>query len=153
MEKNFSPELIAPCGMNCNICSGYLAEQYGLKEKGVRIPYCKGCRPRNKQCAFLKKRCTKLQKHTIQFCFDCPEYPCKNLITIDTRYRTFFRMSLLGNLEEIKKDGIKNFLRTQEKTWRCPTCQGFLCCHNGLCFHCDRETLKTKKKMYRWNDG
>lgn len=152
MVKTFSKELIAPCGMNCNLCSGYLAEKHELKEKGVRIPYCKGCRPRDKQCAFLKKRCSRLQKKTIDFCFECPKFPCKNLIAIDTRYRRLFRMSLLENLREIKDAGMDTFLKTQQKYWRCPTCDGFLCCHNGLCFHCETETLKTKKNKYRWDD-
>ncbi|MFC1995459.1 DUF3795 domain-containing protein [Chloroflexota bacterium] len=48
-------ELIAPCGMNCGICSGYLASKYDIKSKGIKMPYCIGCRPRDKKCAFLKK--------------------------------------------------------------------------------------------------
>ena len=152
MVKKFLKELIAPCGMNCNVCSGYLALQHKLKEKGIRISYCTGCRPRNKQCAFLKKRCVRLQKQTIQFCYECPKYPCRNLTAIDTRYRTLYRMSLLENLRDIEKEGMEKFLCAQERNWRCPTCEGFLCCHNGLCFHCNRQRLKTKKKMYRWDD-
>jgi hypothetical protein len=152
MKNHFSSELIAPCGMNCNICSGYLAIHHELRNKGIRISYCKGCRPRDKQCAFLKKRCSRLSNHTVQFCYECKEYPCQELKHLDTRYQTFFRMSPLENLAEIKTKGMENFLRTQEKRWRCPTCGGTRCCHNGLCFHCDREILKTKKKIYRWED-
>lgn len=151
-EKNFTRDLVAPCGMNCNICSGYLALRYNLKDQGIRMSYCIGCRPRNKQCAFLKKRCERLRNQTVQFCFECPEYPCENLRHIDTRYQTFFRMSLLQNLQDIQKKGIDAFLREQEVRWGCSTCGGSVCCHNGLCFHCDEERLKTKKKMYRWED-
>jgi len=61
-------------------------------------------------------------------------------------------MSFLENLRDIKENGIETFLRIQAKKWRCPTCGGVICCHNGLCFSCDTETLKTKKKMYRWED-
>jgi len=61
-------------------------------------------------------------------------------------------MSLLENLTFIKKKGMEEFLRTQKEKWGCPTCGGVLCCHNGLCFHCNIETLQTKKKMYRWED-
>ena len=32
------PDLIAPCGMNCAICSGYLAYKNDVKNKGVRLP-------------------------------------------------------------------------------------------------------------------
>jgi hypothetical protein len=61
-------------------------------------------------------------------------------------------MSFLENLASIKKNGMEKFLKTQEEKWRCPSCGGALCCHNGLCFHCNIETLKTKKKLYRWED-
>ncbi len=152
MRTSFTPELVAPCGMNCNVCSGYLAIQHDVKSKGIRMSYCTGCRPRDKKCAFLKKRCSRLLNHTVQFCYECPEYPCENLRHIDTRYQTFFRMSLLENLIYIKKNGMEKFLKTQEEKWRCPSCGGALCCHNGLCFHCNIETLKTKKKLYRWED-
>jgi len=53
-------ELVSPCGMNCAVCSGYLAFKNDVKRKGIRMPYCLGCRPRNKNCAFLKKHCSKL---------------------------------------------------------------------------------------------
>jgi hypothetical protein len=152
MKKSFSADLIAPCGMNCNVCSGYLAWQHDVKNKGVSMSYCAGCRPRDKKCAFLKKRCDRLLKHTVQYCNECPEYPCENLKHIDTRYQTFFQMSLLENLTYIKKKGMEQFLQMQEKKWRCPSCGGFLCCHNGLCFDCDIERVKTKKKKYRWDD-
>ena len=45
------PELIAPCGMNCNLCSGYLAYHNDTKNNGFRTSYCIGCRPRKKNCA------------------------------------------------------------------------------------------------------
>jgi len=48
-------ELIAPCGMNCSVCSSYFAHKYDLRSKGVRVPYCTGCRPRDKKCAFLER--------------------------------------------------------------------------------------------------
>lgn len=40
----FSSELVAPYGMNCALCSEYLALKYDVKSKGIRIPYCEGCR-------------------------------------------------------------------------------------------------------------
>jgi len=61
-------------------------------------------------------------------------------------------MSLLENLMEIKNKGMEIFLRAQEQKWRCPRCGGTICCHNGLCFHCDIEALQAKKKKYRWED-
>jgi hypothetical protein len=152
MRKEFSSDLIAPCGMDCNVCSGYLAMQHDIKTKGIRMTYCTGCRPRNKKCAFLKKRCERLFDHSVTFCYECPEFPCENLTHIDTRYRTLFRMSFLENLAIIKTNGMRSFLRSKEEKWRCPTCGGAICCHNGLCFVCGRDRLKKKKQLYRWDD-
>lgn len=152
MKNSFKQELVAPCGMNCNVCSGYLGLQYNVKNQGIRISYCLSCRPRDKKCAVLKKRCKRLMNHTVQYCYECPEYPCDKLRDIDTRYKTLFRMSLLENLTDIKENGIEKFIETQKEKWRCPTCGGVICCHNGLCYQCDSECLRNKKKRYRWED-
>ncbi|MGA3288914.1 MAG: DUF3795 domain-containing protein [Candidatus Bathyarchaeia archaeon] len=56
LKATVNPELIAPCGMNCALCSGYLALKNDVKSKGVRMSYCTSCRPRNKNCSFLKKK-------------------------------------------------------------------------------------------------
>ncbi|MCJ7720991.1 DUF3795 domain-containing protein, partial [Candidatus Bathyarchaeota archaeon] len=70
-------ELIAPFGMNCNVCSNYLALENDTKAKGVKLPYYKGCRPRDKKCSFVKKKCEKLLNHKVKFCYECKEFPCE----------------------------------------------------------------------------
>jgi hypothetical protein len=144
--------LIAPCGMNCAICAGYLALKHNLKAKGIRMIHCTGCRPRSKRCAFLKEQCVKLSKGQVTYCFECRSFPCNRLRTIDKRYNSRYRMSLIDNLLFMKEHGIKKFLEEQEKTWKCKTCGEMLCCHNGLCFNCDLEKLRNKKQKYRWNE-
>lgn len=146
-----NPKLISPCGMNCAICASYLAQRNDIKNKGVKMPYCAGCRPRNKNCTFLKKRCSKLSKGEITFCFECGRFPCKNLITIDERYRNRYRMSMIENLIFIKENGMEEFLEGQVKTWKCQTCGELISCHNGLCFNCELEKIRNKRQKYRWN--
>jgi hypothetical protein len=146
MEK----ELVAPCGMNCTICSGYLALKYDVKSKGIKMPYCKGCRPRNKECAFLKKKCELLLNAKVKFCYECERFPCKSLEHIDERYQTLFQMSPIANLRFVQKNGIQKFLGVQKERWRCPTCGEAICCHNGVCFNCGLDKLKNKKSLYRW---
>ncbi len=145
-------DLIAPCGMDCALCSGYLALKYRVKEKGLKVPYCMGCRPRGKQCAFLKKRCALLADEKVVFCYECSEFPCENLKRIDKRYQTLYRMSLVDNLNFINKNGLAQFIAHQRTKWQCPDCSEVVCCHNGLCFNCNLEELKHKKKMYRWDE-
>ena len=145
-------ELIAPCGMNCALCSAYLSFAHDMKSKGVRISACKGCRPRGKNCAFLKKKCERLQSGKVDFCYACPEFPCDRLQHLDKRYRTLFRMSMVENGRFIKEHGMADFLESQAAQWRCPQCGGVICCHNGICYNCSLEKLKQKKLKYRWEE-
>ena len=151
MDKN--ENLVAPCGMNCGICSGYLAETHDIKKQGVRMTYCRGCRPRNKNCAFLKKRCRLLSEGTVNFCYECPQFPCDQLKAIDKRYRERYHMSMLENLSFIREHGIDGFLKKEEEKWQCPDCGGTICCHNGICFDCGVERLRTRTGLYRWEEN
>jgi Protein of unknown function (DUF3795) len=144
--------LIAPCGMNCGVCSGYLALKYDVKSKGIRMSYCAGCRPRDKKCAFLKKRCQILLKGQVEYCYECQDFPCQRLRDIDQRYKTLYRMSMIENLEYIRAKGIGQFLVKERKKWQCPECGGVISCHNGLCFNCSLDKLSQKKQKYRWEE-
>ncbi len=136
MVDEFKTELVAPCGMNCNICSGYLAYSRNLTRKRGKIIHCIGCRPRNKQCAFLKGRCATLRDGKVRFCFECKKVPCASLAKIDARYRSKFNYSFVGNLMTIKNHGIKKFLADERKRWRCKKCGGTISVHNGKCYDC-----------------
>ncbi len=144
--------LVAPCGMNCAICSGYLAYQHDVRSKGIKMSYCKGCRPRNKKCAFLKKRCDLLMYGQVEFCHECADFPCERLEHLDKGYRARYRMSMIENLEFIKSNGVKRFIADQEERWKCSECGGVICCHNGICFDCGIYKLKSKEARYRWED-
>jgi hypothetical protein len=146
-------ELIAPCGMNCGVCSSYLAMKNDLRKHGIRRMYCPGCRPRGENCVFMKKACEKLGEGLVEYCYECPEFPCRRLKALDKRYRTNYHMSMIDNLVFIRLNGIQRFLEKEEEKWRCPECGGVISCHNGICFNCGLEKLKNKKKRYRWDDG
>lgn len=138
-------KLIAPCGMNCALCAAYLRE----KKK------CPGCRDddtdKNKSCRRCRiKNCLQLKKNRWQYCYRCGAFPCDKIKHIDQRYRAHYHMSMVANLAYTKKRGIKAFLADQQKKWQCRKCGGLICCHNGLCFHCDAKKLKAKKRKYRW---
>jgi hypothetical protein len=143
--------MIAPCGMNCSLCAAYLGMKNDLKKKGFNRSYCAGCRPRGKNCAFMKKSCEKLGQGLIQFCYECEEFPCQRLKHLDRRYRTKYHMSMIENLNFIKEHGMKKFLEKEEATWRCPTCGGTISCHVGLCLQCNLEIWKQNRK-YRWGE-
>lgn len=129
--------LIAPCGMNCALCSGYLAYSHDLKKVRGKISHCIGCRPRNKPCSFIKGRC-KNKKLLNKYCYFCKYFPCPSLKAIDERYRTRYNMSMIDNLLFIKKNGVKRFLDREYKKWHCQKCGDIICCHNGKCYHCEK---------------
>ena len=133
-----NPERLAPCGMDCSVCSAYLAFLNGIPRKRGHITHCIGCRPRNKQCAYIKGPCDLLRESKIEFCFQCPVYPCARLRHIDERYRRNYGMSMIQNLEEIRASGVQAFMREQQKKHGCAACGGMISVHNKKCFACDR---------------
>ncbi len=133
MEK----ELISPCGMYCGLCSSYLAYINNIPKKRS-ILHCKGCRPRNKQCAYLKKRCSLLMNNKVKYCFECKNYPCDRLKHTDERYKKSFNHSILKNLEMIKKNGEEYFFEYLKTNYKCDRCNGIISVHSNKCFHCDK---------------
>ena len=89
----------------------------------------------------------------MRFCYDCKDFPCRWLKTLDKRYRTFYHMSMIENLEYIRDNGISKFLEREQEKWRCPECGGVICCHNGVCFNCGLDRLRQKKHRYRWEEN
>ncbi|MGY4884890.1 MAG: DUF3795 domain-containing protein [Nanobdellota archaeon] len=107
------PALIAPCGMNCAICLGYLRD----KNK------CPGCRVRwdDKFVSRVKciiKNCEMIKKNKWKYCsVKCDKFPCTRLKNLDKRYRTKYCMSMIDNLKNIDEKGIRKFVKQEEKRW------------------------------------
>lgn len=143
--KNPIPvELVAPCGMNCAICSRYQAYVHGLKKSG-----CAGCRPGSRTCAYLMGRCAGHPENYHQpdfFCTACGYYPCKDIVRMDKRYQKNYGMSVMKNLEAIQTKGIVAFIETQYEKHRCTRCGGLISVHNRKCFHCDEVTRLVEKE-------
>ena len=127
--------LVAPCGMNCSVCMAYLRE----KNK------CPGCRLFNKsepvtiaKCKI--KNCIELNKNNLKFCFECKEFPCERIKHMDKRYRTRYKMSTIENLENIKKSGLREFIKNEKIRWACSKCGGTICVHKGYCINCEKNS-------------
>lgn len=131
-------ELIAPCGMNCALCSRYLAYVNNLKRS-----QCVGCRPRNQRCSYLFSKCSGINHAATGdavFCFECSQYPCTQIGRMDERYRKNYKMSIVDNLEYIKRMGIGEFIDDQYMKYRCSKCGSLISVHNRKCFKCDTIT-------------
>jgi len=133
---SFEKHLIAPCGMNCGTCLGYLRE----KNK------CPGCRISSSDKAVSVKRCTvtqcsHLQTTASKFCYDCEKFPCRRIKDLDKRYSTKYRTSFIENLTMIKEEGLDRFLVFESKRRTCEHCGSVLSVHRDHCIKCNR-TLK-----------
>lgn len=137
--------MIAPCGMNCAICSGYLRE----KDK------CHGCRDMNenkycRQC--IIRNCVILKRNGWKFCSSkCSKYPCQRLKNLDKRYRDKYGMSMIENLNYIKKNGIRKFVANEKKRWTCKKCSGTICVHRSSCMDCGKKIVKKKFEEFGKN--
>ena len=134
-------KLIAPCGMNCGICLASFREKNscpGCRYMDITKPeYCRKCIIRN---------CSILKKNKLKFCScKCEKFPCKRLRELDKRYKLKYGMSMIENLENIKKLGIRKFTENEDKRWKCPKCGKTLCIHRTKCLNCG-----TKRKIAKY---
>ncbi|MFH1382394.1 MAG: DUF3795 domain-containing protein [Chloroflexota bacterium] len=130
-----SRELVAPCGMNCGVCKRYLATVRGLAG-GKGMPACTGCRPQNRKCALIIRGCRLLSGKKINFCFECPDFPCARLERLNHRYTTRYHTDLVENLLAIKELGLNRWLKKQAGKWQCPQCGGTISIHDRRCYDC-----------------
>ncbi|TFH05709.1 MAG: DUF3795 domain-containing protein [Methanosarcina sp.] len=107
------------------------------------IGNCPGCRiEANKPVTRVIckiKTCETLTKNKLTFCFECENFPCKNLKHLEKRYRTRYSMSMIENLENIKKHGMEDFLKNEQIRWTCTECGGTICIYKGNCYNCGRK--------------
>lgn len=132
-----SPMLIAPCGINCRLCRAYVRDKKA----------CPGCRGENtfkaNSCVTcVIKNCEKMVKGKFEYCFECDKFPCARLTHLDKRYRTKYGTSPIENLINIKKIGIRNFVKNENKKWTCPECGATICMHKPQCLACGYVWLK-----------
>jgi hypothetical protein len=136
ITDRITPELIAPCGMNCALCRAYLAFSNGVPRVRGKVSHCAGCRPSAKKCCVIRA-CPKLRKNQIQSCSECDTMPCEKLAHLDKRYRECYGMSMVENVKMIKAKGMDEFLKSQKKTHSCPNCgTSMICVHDHKCYSC-----------------
>lgn len=134
MKNAIKTALIAPCGMNCAICSSQFRP----------IKTCGGCNNDNAQkpkyCSTcIIKNCPERLKGKFRFCFQCDTFPCPRLKRLDKRYRTTYRMSMLENLQNIKENGIRKHIDSERIKWTCSKCGQLLCVHKKTCLYCGHQ--------------
>jgi hypothetical protein len=137
VKQKMNRTVIAPCGMNCGLCIAYQREEKkcdGCNGDDITKPFhCVKC---------VIKNCPTIQSNQSGLCYDCNKFPCRRLKHLDARYVMNYRMSMLKNLEDIKKNGINTFLKLEAERWSCKNCGTIICVHKGMCFNC--KTTRTE---------
>ena len=130
----FTADMIAPCGLDCSICSQALIEKNP----------CPGCNgPNENKPEFCAKHCgiilcRKRKENGYKYCDECPDYPCGDVMEKETRYTSQYplRESPLENLRMIREMGMEAFLKQERRQWICKKCGGAVSVHTGICSGC-----------------
>lgn len=133
--------LIAPCGMNCALCIGYLRAKNkcgGCNTNSSGKPnYCTNC---------IIVHCPKRAETESGFCYECDSFPCKRMKTLDTRYLKNYGMSMIENLETIQSVGLEEFITLEVERWKCSKCGSLFCVHRDKCLTCGEVNTVYKNK-------
>lgn len=138
-KPTITANLIAPCGINCGVCLAYLRE----KNK------CPSCRVEDKNKPKTRrnckiKNCIELRKNKLKYCYLCAKFPCDRIEHLDNRYRTKYNLSVIKNLENIKRSGIREFIKNEKVKWACSKCGGTICMPKRYCVECGKKVNPEK---------
>jgi hypothetical protein len=127
---------IAPCGVICDICSGFQRDKnkknycIGCRREGIKPAHCKKC---------VIKNCPEKNGNTNELCIDCNIFPCRRIKNLHKRYLTRYNEDINENMKLYKDNGIKTFVKIMEEKWKCKNCGKLLCVHKELCLHCEKN--------------
>jgi hypothetical protein len=138
----------AVCGLFCPSCTLYIAtteEPKRLKALAERLNIpaeeieCRGCRS-DKLGFFCRKHCkmrTCAAEKGIEFCGECREYPCSELI--DFQSKLPHRKELFNSLESIKKAGWEKWYSEMSELYSCKFCGTINSAYDFKCRNCSAD--------------
>ena len=134
MPNKIENIMFAPCGINCMVCYkhcyskkpciGCLSGDLGKPE------HCRKCRI---------KECIKAKD--VAYCYQCGEFPCKQIKYLEKSYMTRYGVSLIKNSITVKDIGMEAFMKKEAERWRCPHCGGIISLHDAKCSECNKKDL------------
>ena len=132
MPEKIEAHMFARCGMNCMVCykhcyhkkpcAGCLNSDRGKPE------HCRKCRI--KDCAAGKN---------ITYCYECADFPCKQIKSLEKSYNSRYHASLLENSNDVKEHGMKALLEKHRRKYKCPDCGGIISLHDAECSECQHK--------------
>ena len=131
MKMPFAIEevMFAPCGMNCMVCYKHCSTKktcIGCLQNDMGKPeHCRHCKI---------KDCTKIKGYT--YCYECSDFPCKQIKSLEKNYRLRYNTSLIQNSEEVREHGLGLFMEKQRDRYTCLQCGGVISLHDAECSEC-----------------
>ncbi|MBN1202878.1 MAG: DUF3795 domain-containing protein [Anaerolineae bacterium] len=141
----------AYCGLYCGACPVFLAtadsspdalqalaEQMNTDPETLRCYGCKSEKTVTWRSGCRLKACAR--ERGLEFCIECDEYPCANLVafTIDRQYA--YHTLVLKNMEVIRREGVTAWLEQQAGRWRCAACGTSHSWYDAACPACESPT-------------
>ena len=131
-EEGIEIMMFAPCGMNCMVCYKHC---YHSKP-------CAGClnsdRGKPEHCRKCKiKDCIK--DRGLSYCFECSDYPCKRIKSLEKSYNNRYQTSLMRNSALVQEYGLEKFMEQQKDLYTCPKCGGIISIHDRECSECQEK--------------
>lgn len=128
-NEKINDMLFAPCGMNCLVCYKHCYHNKpcaGCSQNDTGKPeHCRKCKI--KDC---------VQEKSLNYCFECLDYPCKRLKNLEKSYQTRYGASLIENSLFVKTNGLTTFMEIQKQKYTCPNCGGIISIHDRECSEC-----------------
>lgn len=125
--------MFAPCGMNCMVCYKHCYHKKPclgcLNSDDGKPEHCRKCKI--KDC---------VRERDVSYCYECNEYPCKQIKNLEKSYNTRYGASLIANSKLVKEHGLSEFMIQQKETFTCPTCGGIISIHDSECSDCQWQT-------------
>lgn len=123
-------KLLAPCGINCAICQGYLREKNTCPGCRYNIP--KESKKSQHRLSCVIKKCKHLAKTKSGFCYECEIYPCARMKRLIKRYKERYDYDIEKTFATIRKKGVSEILAQHKNKYSCPG--GTVCVHDGKCY-------------------
>ncbi|MBP7461110.1 MAG: DUF3795 domain-containing protein [Candidatus Delongbacteria bacterium] len=115
-------QMVAPCGINCGECKAHQDDPKMIEffvARGIKrelLP-CPGCRALEGHCPFIPAQCETYRcvtDHKVDFCFQCPDFPCRLLNPCTDRADILPHNTKVFNLCCIEHQGLQRFLERHD---------------------------------------
>jgi hypothetical protein len=81
-----------------------------------------------------------MKQKEITYCYECSEYPCKQIKNLEKSYNTRYGASLMENSLFVKEKGLVEFMKMQKEKYTCVVCGGIISIHDAECSECQALT-------------